>query len=391
MANCPRCGAANRAGKAACWKCLAPIPPPPPAQSTPPTPPPEPKLAAPFRRMLNVSDLTVAFPKRRARPERPEPAPEVAPNAPEAVIPEDRAPEPAASIPLEAVPEQEVAAPEETAILPAAAVEEAPPAVDAPVKPPEAIAEEPPAVELPAEPEEEPLPLPPAEVIAPEEPAEEPTMPEPTAEEPVPEPVGAAYATPFALADEEEAAAPEEPPAKLARSFIYIAGADAPPRDRTWISVTIVLMLLIAGIFVLYHHNFREKPRPTTPQQAAQEYLFYLRENDRLSQQQLATPDSKGLYLQSWFTILDAQLIGVSEVDGGARAKARLELAPANSLDIAPALAQAASRAYSVEFTLKPDDGYWLVDQRTLFRSLRWEMKQANPKATLPPWNGVSQ
>jgi len=390
MANCPRCGAVNRPGKVACWKCLAPIPPPPPAQPSPPTPPPEPKLAAPFRRMLNVPDLTVAFPRRRAHTEQPEPdAPEAVagavpgetPVAAEEVIPE-------ASIPAEAVPEPEIVTPEENAILPEAAVEEEPPAENDPVEPPaEAIIEEPNADALPAEPEEGPLPPQTAAEDLHAEPAAEEIIPEPA-----PEPVSvAAHDTPFALADEEDAPAPEEPPAKPARSFAYVAGAVLPHRDRTWISVMIVLTLLLAGIFVLYHHEFRDKPRPTTPQQAAQEYLFYLRENDRLSQQQLATPGSKGLYLQSWFTITGVQLISVSEADGGARATARLELAPANSFDVAPTLAQAALRAYSVEFTLEPGDDCWLVDQRTLFRSLRWEMKQANPGVTLPPWDGVSQ
>ncbi|MHB0939729.1 MAG: hypothetical protein ACYDCO_11445 [Armatimonadota bacterium] len=399
MANCPRCGAVNRPGKVACWKCLAPIPPPPPAQPTPPTPPPEPKLAVPFRRLLNVPDLTVAFPRRRAHADGPEPAPVVEPEAPEPIPEEvvEAAAEPAIVIPEEAAPVPEVITPGED-IPTEASVEEEPPAAEAiPAEPPvDEIIEEPLVEEPVVEPVEEALPADTfmetvlEEIVA--EPAPEEIFTEPVDDEPEPGPVASTHPdTPFALADEEDAPAPEDAPAKPARSFIYMAGAAFPRKDRTWISVMVILTLLIASIFVLYHHNFRDKPRPTTPQQAAQEYLFYLRDNDRFSQQQLATPKSKGLCLPAWFTILEVQLVGVGETDGGARATARLQLAPTNSFDLTPALASLASRSYGVEFTLERGRNSWRVDQRTLFRSLRWKMKQADPKVTLPPWDGVSQ
>lgn len=369
MAKCPRCGAVNRPGKVACWKCLAPIPPPPPAQPTPHTPPSEPKLAVPFRRMLNIPDLTVAFPKRRAHAEQPEPAPVMEPDTP---APN---PEVAAEVipPVETPVEPKVVIPEEATAPLEVAVE-----VEVPA--------EPPVEEMPVEPEEAAI-LPSTAAEIPEEPAEDDLGKEPSHV-----PVGANVSiTPFALADDEDAPDAEDAAMQPARSFIYIAGAAIRRKDRTWISVMVVLTLLIAGIFILYHRDFRDKPRPVTPQQAAQEYLFYLRDNDRFSQQQLATPGSKGLELPSWFTITDVQLISVSETGGSARAVARLGLAPTNSYEIGKALASLASRYYGVEFTLEHGDNCWMVDQRTLFRSLRWKMKQANPKLSLPPWDGVSQ
>jgi len=329
--------------------------------------------------MLNIPDLTVAFPKRRAHAEPPEPATVMEPDTPapevveEAGAPVETHAEPEVIIPEDTTPEPEVIIPEETSAPPEAAVEEEVPA-------------EPPVEEMPVEPEEAVV-LPSTAADIPEEPVEEALDTEPS-HVPVEANISS---TPFALADDEDAPDAEDAPTPPARSFIYIAGAAIPRRDRTWISVMLILVLLIIGIFILYHRDFRDKPRPATSQQAAQEYLFYLRDNDQFSQQQLATPGSKGIYLPSWFTITDVQLISVSESGGSAHAVARLGLAPTNSYEIGKALAGLASRNYGVEFTLERGDNCWLVDQRTLFRDLRWKMKQADPKLSLPPWDGVSQ
>jgi len=349
MASCPRCGAVNQPGKAACWKCLAPIAPPPPARQTPPTPSPAPKLAAPVRRKLSIPNLTVAFPRRHARPEQPVPAPAVPTEEPKPDV----------------IIEEPLPAPVERALEPT--VEEA-------TLPEPAVTAEP-------VPEEELVPDKPAEEISAEHTAEK-TGPEGLADEPVtPTPDG----KPFALADEEEE---EEAP----HEFIYVAEPRRKRGDTRWVAIILVLALLLSGIFILWHHDFRAVPLAATPRQAAQQYLFALAMNDQTTRQQLAAPDSRGLQLPTWFTVAQASFTGVTDTDAGtAKARARLILAPINSGGFMPTLNDAASRAYNVEFSLQRSGDGWRVDQRTLFRSLRWQMKQQNPTVTFPPWEGVSE
>jgi len=343
MATCPRCGAVNQGGKAACWKCLAPIPPSPPASSTPPTPLPNQELAAPVRRKFNIPDLTVAFPKRRVQPAQLTPEELPAPDSSEV--------EPTAT------PEARLEAEPEAQRVPEAPVEEESDATGE-VKPPaseDTASASPAGDDIPVDPGADLSPLPHGD-------------------------------RPFALADEED----EDPPAPN-REFVYIARAAVPRRDTVWIPVLVLLVLLLSGIFYLYHRNFRAQPRPQTAAQAAQEYLFALM-NDRTTQQQLATPDSRGLLLPTWFTIAETRLLGVTDAaNGTATARSRLTLAPIRSAVLQQALEDAASRDYTVEFTLKRGRACWLVDQRTLFRSLRVQMKTRNPGVTLPPWDGVSQ
>lgn len=336
MASCPRCGAVNQAGKAACWKCMAPIPSPSPVQQTSSSPPSGPELAAPVRRKLNIPDLTVAFPQRRARPEQPEP---------EDSLDDEDTDRPALPV-------------AEPAVEPAAIVEEQPAAI---------IEEEQAPAELAPE-------FPADASIPTESPADSTDIPR--------------RDKPFARADEDD----EEAPAPPAGEFIYVARTTFTRKSTTWIFILVVLGLLVSGIFFLYQHNFRAQPRPLTSREAAEEYLFALRTNQETTRRQLATPDSRGLLLPSWFTITEALLLEVVDTtDREAVARARITLAPIRSITLRQELEHAASQDYDVEFALARGGQYWLADQRALFRSLRRQMKEQNPRVAFPQWNGVSE
>jgi len=337
MANCPRCGAVNQDGKAACWKCMAPIP---AVQSTRPTPSisaRDRELSAPVRRKFNIPDLTIALPKRRANP--------------------------GPDVPVEPIELEDAGEIKEPIDEPAAPREEPTELKTEPDPAPEAIfADESTPASLPHE-----------------------TVPLESAADAISPPL---YDKTFDRADDEEE--PTRP--HLGSEFSYIARTVSTRTSTTWIVLLVLLALLLSGIFIFYHYEFSAQHRPITAQQAAQEYILALRMKQETTRQQLATLDSRGLLLPAWFIISEAIIVSVTETgENVATARARITLAPVRSIDLQRELEKAASSDYNVEFTLERDGRYWLVDQRALFRSLRRQLKAQNPGVTFPSWDGVAE
>jgi hypothetical protein len=190
----------------------------------------------------------------------------------------------------------------------------------------------------------------------------------------------------------EEPAAEDRLPA---HDFIYVA-----PSARVahrgggagWLVVTLLLALVLGGIFLLWQYDSRRQPAMNDPRQVAEHYLFALSMGDRTTLQPLATADSRGLFVQGWFTLIQAQLTSEAITEGKtARADTRLVLAPAGEIDLPAELKVAGGKTYQVQMILAWEKDGWHVDQRTFFRNLRIAMKQANPGVALPTWEGISR
>lgn len=441
MANCPRCGAVNQPGKAACWKCWAPLPVVPPAHSSPPST----DLAAPVQRKISIPNLSVTFPKRHTGSEQQEMAPvdeftdqfeerptvedqhsaDVPPLTPDALpkdecLPEEPPPaqidpvevaaeepegvpvaEEPESVPVEEQPQSVPVVEEEPEILPVADVPEIAP------EPREDKAEEPESALLAEEPESAPL-------------AEEPKVTQLAEEEPeilpvadVPEFVlepreDMAAETPEETDAAVEKPAPVEPPptADIApdtpveshpsEEFAYVAPGVKNERARGsnsgWIMGVLLIAVIAAGIYIYWYSERQTHPSRQEPQQVAQQYLDAVSMGESDTAQQLATDNSIGLFIPHWFMIVQAQPVGgVAYYGRSATIRARITLAPTSDTNLSPEVKAAITGSYTVILPLKQAGTSWQVDQRTLFRHLRAEMKRQHPEVTYPLWEGVSQ
>jgi hypothetical protein len=178
------------------------------------------------------------------------------------------------------------------------------------------------------------------------------------------------------------------PPAEEELLPVVQPPARAATGGGRWLVVVaaVVSLLLVAGM-VYWYVTFRPRPHATESLDVARDYLAALVHSDVTAQQQLATPDSRGMLLPSWFTVVRTQIApAVTEEGDAATVAVELYLGTPSSMPNSAEVDAAVTRKYDLTLPLMMTAEGWRVQQREFLSALHRQLQQENPGVGFPAW-----